>query len=166
MLARIEGSENPAADSKDIKQMFGDAGKNDQNGETTRLIIRDSFLDENKFSEYFKNIELDLPFSEAKWENTINRTTGTAKDPRQLERVPSGAEFTFEIVYDTYNDGKIDEHLTLLRTAMRLLEGDYIGGSGTRGYGKIVFKNVKATIKNLEDYQSDENNESEYNFGF
>jgi len=165
MLARIEGSIDVNNDSQNIKNIFGDSGKNDEKGLVTRLLVRDANLEDSKtFKERFKE-ELELEFTESKWENTIDRRTGTAQHPRQLERVPSGAEFDFEMVFDEYDDGKTIEYLTLIRTAMRLLEGDYLGGSGSRGYGKIKFKDVKFSIKNIENFKTS-NSEISHNFTY
>jgi CRISPR-associated protein Csm3 len=156
MLARLEGSETVTGDSLNIKKIFGDSGDNDKKGQATRLLVRDSNLDASKFKQDFKGMDLDATdYTESKWENTINRKTGTAEHPRQLERVPSGAEFDFEMVYDRFTqDGTESDtanDLILLRTAMRLLEGDYIGGSGSRGYGKIRFEGVKYTTSEVKE---------------
>lgn len=161
MLAREEGSENPKNDSDTIKEIFGDspAGKDDP-GKITRLIVRDSLL---KNSDEMLNKEgdftdLELDYTEGKWENTIDRKSGTAGSPRQIERVPAGAIFSFEIVYDIYDDKANDKfkkeiHLEEIKKALRLLQDDYLGGSGSRGYGKIVFKNLSAVEKTIKNYE-------------
>lgn len=33
----------------------------------------------------------------------------------------------------------------VIRDGLKLLELDYLGGSGSRGYGKVAFENLKAT---------------------
>ena len=71
----------------------------------------------------------------------IDRKSGKAQH-RQMERVPSGAVFDFEIIMDIYEGDDKDEMLKMLEQAFALLEDDYLGGSGTRGYGK-----VKSNIK-------------------
>lgn len=87
-----------------------------------------------------------LMYAEEKWENTINRLTARA-NPRQMERVPSGICFEFELVYRVFDfkDGKVtDEKLfEYVTKGMKLLEKDAVGGSGSRGYGKIRFENLK-----------------------
>lgn len=156
MLAREEGSENPKNDSDTIKEIFGDSpsGKDDQ-GKITRLIVRDSFL--KNYDEMFEKkgdfTDLELDYTEGKWENTIDRKSGTAGNPRQIERVPAGAIFGFEIVYDVYDDNKKDEHLKEIKKALRLLQDDYLGGSGSRGYGKILFENLSAVKKTIKNYE-------------
>ncbi|MEZ4961216.1 MAG: type III-A CRISPR-associated RAMP protein Csm3 [Saprospiraceae bacterium] len=151
MLARVEGSYDVKEDKPYMLQLFGSSGDEDAaTSHVTRLIVRDALLDTAHFQEVFENkdADLDFPYSYVKWENTIERRTGTAKHPRQLERVPAGAEFDFELVYDVYTneDGESDtlpnKHQQAIETAMDLLQSDYIGGQGSRGYGKISFKKV------------------------
>jgi CRISPR-associated protein Csm3 len=43
--------------------------------------------------------------------------------------------------------------LKMLFEGMCLLEDDYIGASGTRGYGKIKFKDLEFKKKTKKDYQ-------------
>lgn len=138
-----------------IIQLFGSSG-DDENGVVTRVLVRDAYLDEAAFEREFGKA---TEYADIKWENTIDRKTGTAKHPRQLERVPAGSIFKFEIVYDLYNDAdskyesgeatKLQKHLRSLDIAMRLLEDDYIGGHGSRGYGRIAFEDVKVVQKNV-----------------
>ena len=42
---------------------------------------------------------------------------------------------------------------------MRLLEDNYLGGSGSRGYGQIKFENIKLS-KRSKDYYTENNNEN------
>ena len=123
--------------------IFGSSGDDEERGSVTRLLVRDAFLNEDDFK--FNKEDLDFDYTDVKWENTIDRIKGTALHPRQLERVPAGTYFDFEMVYDVYDDGKMEseEHLKRIKTAMKLLESDYIGGSGSRGYGKIKIYRCK-----------------------
>ena len=167
MLAREEGSEDVKADSKGIREIFGfppkqkDAGGKEIDAEQTRLIVRDAFLKNweemlNKKGE-FKDLE--LAYTEGKWENSIDRKSGTAGSPRQIERVPPGAIFELELIYDVYDDKdgseklKKDSHIKLIKQAMRLLQDDYLGGSGSRGYGQIEFQNIQTGEKTIENYK-------------
>lgn len=163
LLAREAGSESVKTDSDVVKEIFGDAptGK-DYIGKKTRLIVRDCGLHDkeailNKEGEFS---ELEYDFTEGKWENTIERKTGTAGNPRQIERVPAGIKFKFEMIYDEFDDNKADIHLTEIKKAMRLLEDDYLGGSGSRGYGKVKFENVKFEKKTIDKYRTDNKRES------
>src|SRR5690606_20743809 len=95
--------------------------------------------------------ERNESFTEAKSENIIDRIRGVAENPRQTERVPAGARCGFRLTLKLL-DG--DDENALLATAlagMRLLELDGIGGSSSRGYGKLRFVGL---AHNGEDIQS------------
>ena len=86
-----------------------------------------------------------LKLSEAKYENVINRESATAEHPRQIERVPAGVKFDLVIrlkVFDEkepYNDNE-DELKQMVESGLKLIENDYLGGSGSRGYGRVKFE--------------------------
>lgn len=168
MLVKGNGTEELKDDVKAIRELFGfpPKQKNSNNEEVepeiSRLIVRDSMLNDD-IAEKMRNQEdefqeLELDYTEGKWENTIDRKTGTAAGagPRQIERVPAGAIFDFELIYNVYDDGKKDEHLAEIKKAMRLLEDDYLGGSGSRGYGKIKFIEIKEGERTIEQYKKNE----------
>lgn len=90
----------------------------------------------------------DLYLTEIKFENTINRTTAVA-NPRQIERVPAGASFKLNLIYNVENISELNEDFDLLTKAFKLLQLDYIGGHGTRGYGKLSISNFNVEKKNL-----------------
>lgn len=146
LLGVKEGSIDVKTDSDLLVKMFGTSVKGKET--ITRLIFRDAFLDENDFNKVFieKNAILDTKFTEAKYENTIDRKSGTTKQGglRQIERVPAGAKFLFEVIVNRYDEnGKLDNDFTTkLKEGFKMLEENYLGGSGSRGYGKvkIVFK--------------------------
>ncbi len=160
LLARESGSVDVNRDSEVIKEIFGDAPtkENNQTGKITRLLVRDALINEDIKSKLINRegefSELEFDYTETKWGNTIDRKSGTAQHPRQLERVPAGSLFDFELVYNEYDDNKTDAHLTEIRKAMRLLEDDYLGGSGSRGCGKIIFENVKYERKTMDIYET------------
>ena len=116
----------------------GDASNTDRVG-YTRLLVRDAFL-ANEDSAIFQKLK---GYTDSKWENVIDRKTGTAEHPRQLERVPVGAEFGLELVYNIYEDSNnntndtVTKHLNRLLLALQLLQDDGIGGSISRGYGQV-----------------------------
>ena len=93
---------------------------------------------------------------EVKFENTINRISGEAM-PRQIERSISGSIYPLEIVYQvSVNDSdykELLEDISTLCNGMRLLQYDYLGGHGTRGYGKIKFSglNIKSVLGDVHD---------------
>jgi CRISPR-associated protein Csm3 len=119
----------------------------------TRLLVRDVLLaKDHEATERLRQAKTDMPFAEVKWEATIDRITSAAV-PRQNERVPAGAVFApFELVYSLYDlDGsgvqRDVERLQYVFKAMELLEDDYLGGYGSRGAGKVTFRNINVLLK-------------------
>lgn len=122
-----------------------------RNTTPTRLIVRDSNLTEESTKE-LEEAETDLPYTEVKFENVIDRITSAA-NPRQIERVPAGAVFDFEIIYNIFNNMDVD-YLKYVFEAMKLLEDDYLGGQGTRGYGKVELKEIDIEWRPKNYYES------------
>lgn len=116
-------------------RLFGNS-RGDEHQRPSRLIVRDCSLDK----ESFKGKELDLPFAEAKTEVVIDRITAQAM-PRTIERVPAGAEFNLEMILNIFEEDKDkeNEYIDALKKAIKLLENDYLGGNGSRGYGQVKF---------------------------
>ncbi len=118
----------------------------------TRLVVRDTFLSEDSAKKLTDNAQTDLPYTEVKTEVSIDRVTSAA-NPRQMERVPAGAIFDHaEMVFSLYEgEGcsaqKDLERLGVLLEAMQLVEDDYIGGLGSRGSGKVVFTNIRVSLR-------------------
>lgn len=81
--------------------------------------------------------------TEVKTENVINRIKGTAEHPRQMERIPAGAKFEFKLTMKQFSGDDNDELLDTLKKGLKLLEMDSLGGSGSRGYGKVKFVDLK-----------------------
>lgn len=118
----------------------------------TRLIVRDVMLTRDSRDQLFK-ARTDLPFTEVKTEVSIDRVTSQA-NPRTIERVPAGAEFgPMEMIYSIYEPTDV-EWLSVLIDGMTLLEDDYLGGSGSRGSGKVAFKDLTITLKQKDDYRN------------
>jgi len=117
-----------------------------------RLIVRDAHLESHSV-EKLKRIDTGLNMTEWKFENGIDRITSAA-NPRQLERVPAGAEFKFELVYTVENEEQVIEDLKNLAIALAILEDDALGGHGSRGYGKIKFQEIRFFYRSLAQYQT------------
>ncbi len=120
----------------------------------TRTIVRDAYPDDETL-ELWNNESL-ISGAELKYENNIHRINSAAT-PRNIERIPKGSKFDFEIVFSVYEDD--DENISYLLDAMRLLEDNYLGGSGSRGFGQIKFENIKLSKRTSEYYK--ENNDEE-----
>ncbi len=116
-----------------------------------RLIIRDSHLVPES-AEKLKQVDTGLYMTEWKFENGIDRVTAAA-NPRQLERVPAGSKFKFELVYTVENKDQAIEDLQNIAIALAILEDDALGGHGSRGYGKVRFQNFNFSYRSLEQYR-------------
>lgn len=140
---------------------FGVAGE--RSVEPTRLIVRDGVLleelevtddDGNTQRRRWQDVTTDLPYTEVKWEAVIDVLTAAA-NPRQMERVPAGALFEVEMLFSVY-DNHDRECLRTLLLGMRLLEDDYLGSCGSRGYGKVAFRNLRLFWRALDHYKDPE----------
>ncbi len=121
----------------------------------TRLVVRDTFLDDSTITDEMR-ASMDMEFTEVKFETAIDRISGTALKGslRQIERVPAGAVFRpAELVFNVFEEGD-KELLRHVFVAMELLEDDYLGGMGSRGYGKVKFDNVGVWWNRGADYES------------
>lgn len=116
-----------------------------------RLIVRDCHLLEPS-AEKLRQIDTGLFMTEWKFENGLDRITAAA-NPRQLERIPAGSEFGFELVYTVENVEQAREDLKNLAIALAILEDDALGGHGSRGYGKVRFKNFQFSYRDVEQYR-------------
>jgi CRISPR-associated protein Csm3 len=146
-----------------ICRVFGSTGRkcliptNQQPVETTgdnkpaRLIVRDSQLSAESVT-LLENIDTGLYMTEWKFENGLDRITAAA-NPRQVERVPAGSRFNFELVYTVENEAQAVEDLKHLAIALAILEDDALGGHGSRGYGKVRFENFQFYYRGIEQYK-------------
>lgn len=123
----------------------------------TRIIVCDTYLDESSITQEMKE-NLELEWTEVKFETAINRITGSARSGslRQAERVPAGARFKdSEIIFNVFDESDKDL-LKHVFVAMELLEQDYLGGMGSRGYGRIAFENVEVYWNKKDNYEKGE----------
>ena len=131
-------------------KLFGTAKKESQR--PSRLQVRDAHLtkywrDESHFGD------TDLPYTESKTEVVIDRITAAAT-PRQIERVPAGAKFKLNFVlniFDTDNENELKEYLD---TSIKLLEDDYLGGNGSRGYGQVSLRILNTEERDADFYKN------------
>ncbi len=131
-----------------ICRIFGSTGKDGGKNFPARLIIRDAYLTDDSV-KMLSEIDTGLQYTEWKFENAIDRVTSSA-NPRQLERVPRGSEFELEMVYTVEDPANLSDDLNNLKFVIELLEYDYLGGHGSRGYGK-----VKICIESIEAYPTE-----------
>lgn len=142
-----------------ICRIFGTSSDEAQIG-PGRLIVRDAFLrkdSQDKLEELKKKKE--LMYAEEKTENNINRLSARA-NPRTQERVPADIVFEFEMIYRLFefenDEGVVDKDLfKYVEEGVKLIEIDALGGSGSRGYGKVKFE------YEVEDHSLDAGNKEE-----
>ena len=124
-------------DNEKIVRLFGAA--KDNKPVPSRILISDMIM-----SNWEKLQKKEVQsMTEVKFENSINRQTAVA-NPRQIERVIRGAEFPLDLIYNVEEESEIEEDMKVLKEGMILLQYDYLGGSGSRGYGKVKFHNLEA----------------------
>lgn len=143
----------PNHDDPRIIRLFGSAkGK----VKRSRLLFSDMVLaNEGEL----RNAGLQS-MTEVKFENSISRLTAVA-NPRQIERAVRGSIFELDLIYEVEEADELLEDMEMLAEGMKLLQYDYLGGSGSRGYGKVAFQNLEAelVVGKLDERQIEECNE-------
>jgi CRISPR-associated protein Csm3 len=152
----VQNQKNETA--KQVAKLFGN-GKTIKDEKLAKEIgpSRLSFADCNLLNK--DELLRKNALTEEKVEVKIDRLTGTVGrgGPRHMERVPAGAVFGLSItLLEFENDKNLD---ALLALGMKLLELTNLGGSGSRGYGKIEFE-IEVGLseeflddKKLKDYE-------------
>ncbi|MBX2890448.1 MAG: type III-A CRISPR-associated RAMP protein Csm3 [Saprospiraceae bacterium] len=147
------GANEKDPDSDDFIKDLRDIGP-------SRLVVRDSHPDKHT-QAWWDKLDTELQFTEIKSENGINRITSAA-NPRFIERVAAGSRFEFEMVYSVFKISESDEtaldaanaDLDNLRMALLMLEHNFIGKSGSRGYGRIQFHLTDPVWVSNADYRN------------
>lgn len=136
-------------DSIEVSRLFGsNEHKVTKKMISARLQFSDMFVKDSSVDK-FKD-KTDLYLTEIKFENTICRTTAVA-NPRQIERVPAGMEFDLTLIYNLEDESEMKKDFENIAKAFKLLQADYLGGHGTRGYGRISVKDLKVTALGILD---------------
>jgi len=121
----------------------------------TRLLVDDMFPDleyVRKLSDSWKKIISIADFLEEKSENRLDRVTSAA-DPRTVVRVKPYTVFNGSIkllIFDI-DKGLVKRNIDVVFKTMRLVEETYLGGSGSRGYGRVVFKDLILKLLMIKD---------------
>lgn len=149
LLDKLSGEKKQLAET--VVKLFGASGDAQNDAKAEEIgITRLSFWDCALNADWKKQVsDNNWLYTEAKSENTINRITGTADNPRQTERVPADAVFDFKLGMKILNDGE-ENFIETVLAGLKLLELDGIGGSGSRGYGKIKFVDLKLNGEDLQ----------------
>jgi len=146
LLEQVAGASKVGLDAQ-VNNLFGitENKANNTENQPSKIIVRDAMLSDDSKKTLLDCDNLDMPYTENKFENVIDRVKGIAQHPRQTERVPAGAEFNAEFIINVWDDDDEQELMALFEKGIRLLENDYLGGSGSRGYGQIKFGEMKKT---------------------
>ena len=139
LMETVETEEYSAANyKKEVIQLFGP--KNDEqkiDASITRVIFRDLTLTSESIQELENKLGTGF-YTEIKAENSIDRIKNKS-NPRFQERVPAGAVFGGECIIQYQDKDDVDLEF-ILKEGFKLLENNYLGGSGSRGYGKVSIK--------------------------
>jgi CRISPR-associated protein Csm3 len=153
-MGAVKNGPSDNSEHRSVK-LFGSANNSDKQ-HPSRIIVRDAVLSKMQLKNeveinkdnFFK--DTDLLYTEVKTEVVIDRITSKAM-PRQMERVPAGARFDFELILNIFEDEKEIELLSDTFAALKLVQNDYIGGSGSRGSGQVKF-HIDRMVERTETY--------------
>ena len=120
----------PDNDHERLTRLFGSAKKG--NVKRSRVLFSDMVLDN----------EQELRDADLK----SNKRSADIANPRQIERVVRGSVFRLDLIYELENMDEFLEDMETLGEGMKLMQYDYLGGSGSRGYGKIHFEALEADV--------------------
>jgi len=131
-----------------IVKLFGESAGENKGVNITRVIFRDTFITKDVRKAYREG---KIYLSEEKAENVIDRKTGTTKDGglRFIERVPSAVEFDFDMSIRVFDGDNQELFENVMKLGLKLLELDALGGSGSRGYGKVAFSDISESLEEL-----------------
>lgn len=89
----------------------------------------------------------------------IDRETGTVSRGAlySIEAVPAGTVFSFEVVTENLKD----EELKLLIAALKSVEHSALGGSSSRGFGKVKI-NIETVVERSAGYYLGKEDEKQY----
>jgi CRISPR-associated protein Csm3 len=151
-VEKVKGDPDLSSKCEAILKIFGSSGadKDDETGlGPTRVSFSDCYLNEDWKKKARDN---RWALAEVKSENSINRIKGTAENPRFIERVPEGTEFNFLVTFKILDTSDEVLFTNYVLKGLKLLELDALGGSGSRGYGRIQFSSL---VLNGQDVTED-----------
>ena len=154
----------------DLCIVFGRAAERKGIEGPTRIIFRDSYVNDDLSDESARK----NGYTEIKMENAINRLTSRVEGAlRDTERVLPGTVFNVEVIYRVFDEDTsstnsntiaqiqsitelpepLKTRFKLILEGMKWLEEDYLGGNGTRGYGKVKFEQINVEMLPLEYFK-------------
>ena len=128
-------------DRPELISLFGSSAKAAKISGPGKLIFSDMFMNKDNINE-LSALGINTP-TEIKFENTINRLSAVA-NPRQIERAIRGCRFDMSIIYEVREQEDIVTDFEMLTRGLKLMRYDYLGGHGSRGYGRVKFCVLRA----------------------
>jgi len=127
-----------------ICTVFGAHGNIRRETGPTRIIVRDALLSEKSKQQLIEGLESGSLYTGLKQEVSINRRTGKASQagPRTMEFVPAGTAFILNIALRIFDGDDKHQFTKFVEDGLNDLGKDYLGGSGTRGYGWVEVKDL------------------------
>jgi CRISPR-associated protein Csm3 len=116
----------------------------------TRLLVDDMYPTDKyvrELSENGRRLISIADFLEEKSENRIDRITSAA-DPRQVVRVKPNVIFggAMKLLVFDIDKGYVKRNLEVVAGGLKLVEETYLGASGSRGYGRVKFRNLRVAV--------------------
>lgn len=155
-MGKVKNGPNDHDLDKKAPKLFG-SSSGDEKQRPSKILVRDAHI----LAESGDFADTDLPFTETKTEVVIDRITSAAS-PRQIERVPAGAKFELNIVINVFNEDNEGELVNSTFTALQLVQDDYLGGNGSRGYGQVSFEIDSITERSAAYYEDPTTGETTY----
>lgn len=132
-------------EGKTMRNLFEPVDYGNDSIQVSKAIFRDALLTDESRANLEKHLGSGV-YTEIKAENKIPLLKRKDESPRFIERVPAGAVFGGEILLQVFDEDNEEDFKAKLKEAINMLELNYLGAGGTRGYGK-----VKVDIK--EDFE-------------
>ncbi len=136
LQAEPHSCKDPACD---ICAVFGTSAAEEAQAGPTRLTVFDAMPAAGTVLQWEEVLGENV-YTEIKTENRLDRLTSAA-DPRSMERVPQGSAFEVVMAFDLYQE-EDEPRLKRIFEAMALLEDSALGGSTSRGSGRVAFEKI------------------------
>jgi len=114
-----------------ILKLFGVPGEDMKNEGAKKFAV-------NRLS-FFDLYPVRPGKTEEKSEVRIDRRTGVVLERALVtkERIPPGTEFKLKLLLKVYEGDDPEELIEAVKLGLKLIEADYLGGGGSRGYGRV-----------------------------
>lgn len=113
--------------------------------EPTRLIFRDCMMLDESVEALEPLLSEGVFYSEVKTEVTMDRASGKVGQagPRSMDRIAAGTKLDFQLTVRVLEGDDEEQMKTAIAYALRLLQKEGLGGSVSRGYGRVQFERLQ-----------------------